>query len=201
METASTRLGEELADLLPRYRLLKPLLGGAALAIAVTVLAFATHASWEDRWLYATRWTARASLLLFAGAYLLRSIPRSRASGLAFAGTHFVHAAAFITYIAAYDVPRGVVSTIGGAIGYAVLIIMVVATFVPVSASAQLRRWGMAYLWLVFMSSYLGRLVENGDRVGEGAFGVLVLLAILIARLFRARQRTASSIQMRRRST
>lgn len=172
--------------------LLKPVYVGAALALLAIAIAFGAHAGWEGRWLYATRWTARVSLLLFAAAYLIRTIPARRASGLSFAGAHFVHAGTFITYLATYDVQRSLLSTVGGAVGYVVLTAMVVVTFVPVPASAGLRRWGMAYLWTVFMFSYLGRLVENGDRRGEGAFGVLILLAIPVVRLL-GRRRSASA--------
>lgn len=66
---------------------------------------------------------------------------------------------------------------------------MVFATFFPAPASGTLRRWGMAYIWFVFTYSYLGRLIEGGDRLGEGLFGVLLMAAIPVIKSIEAKSR------------
>lgn len=163
------------------------LTAGAALALLVMVAAFVFRPGAEQGWLFATRWTARLSVMLFVATYLLRAVPVRRRLGLAFAGSHFVHAVMFIAYLTMFGANRSVVSTVGGTFGYVVLLAMVLVTFVPSHAAPALRHWGMVYLWIVFAFSYLGRAVEAGDRQGEGLFGLALLAAVPITRLARGR--------------
>lgn len=158
---------------------------GGLLALGVAGLAAATQSGQEAQWLTATRWTARSALLLFALAYTCKRTVDRRGFGLGFAAAHFVHAGAFSGYIVLFNVERGWFSTVGGIVGYALLTAMLVSSVR--GGGGGLRRWGMRYLWVVFAFSYLGRVLENGDRRDEGWFGLTILLAIPAVRLLRSR--------------
>ncbi len=165
---------------------------GAVLGGCGIVAAVATQAE-LNQWVVATRWTARLSLILFAAAYVMPDPSRVRAIGLAFAGAHFVHAFTFIVYLSSYPVTRGLVSTIGGTLGYVVLAAMTYSSIRPKVWGVTVRKWGMPYLWVVFSFSYLGRIVENGSRSDEGWFGLAVLALIPVSRLALGQKRASNN--------
>ncbi len=149
----------------------------------------------------ALRFTARTSLVLFLLAFTasaaLRRWPNAfthwmrrnrRYLGIAFAGSHLVHALAIAAYgvadapglLAASQPPIGLV--ING-IGYAFILAMLATSF-PRPAAALgpvtwhwLHRVGAYYLWFGFAKSYIPRAVMDGFYV---PFALVLGLALAI---------------------
>lgn len=171
---------------------------GAAAALAAVAMALLLHAGAEE-WMFAARWTARVSVLLFAivfasaglarlaggGAHLL--VRQRRGLGLAFAAAHFVHLAALSTWFAVSGQRPPIVTIVGGGLAY--LLIAAMALTSTDAAQRRLGRWwkrlhltGIWYVWLIFFQSYLGRVLEGGDRVPQGIYGLSLLLIALLLR-------------------
>jgi methionine sulfoxide reductase heme-binding subunit len=145
----------------------------AALLVAATLL---TNGTGVEGWHLATRWTARLSAFVFLTAFLARPLTRivpsqatltllreRRGIGLGFAGAHTVHLAAILTYFAKGGIRPPIFVPILGGIGY-LLIWSMAATSNDRAVHALGRNWkrlhtfGIYYIWIVFLFTYLGRL-------------------------------------------
>jgi DMSO/TMAO reductase YedYZ heme-binding membrane subunit len=173
---------------------------GAAAALAAVLLALAMHGAGAEGLLYATRWTARLSVLFFATVFAAGGIYRllgpaarplltsRRGLGLGFAAAHLVHLGALISwFVVSGELPLTIV-LLGG--GFAYVLIVAMALTSTNAAQRRLGRWwkrlhlfGVWYVWLIFFQSYLGRILEGSERTAQGVYGVTLLLLALGLRL------------------
>ena len=180
---------------------------GAALSVAA---ALWMHGDAADGWQAATRWTARFALIpfviVFAAMPLMRHargtmlgiLRNRRGLGLAFAAAHFIHAGTFVTWYVLTGRWPTVVTLVGGGLAYAFILAMALTSTDAARRAmgrwwTHLHRWGLRYVWLIFFNSYLGRIVEGGDRVGVGVFGVTLLLGAAALRLSLVLRQRASA--------
>jgi hypothetical protein len=165
----------------------RPALRGAALSVGSIVLALVVFGTTLAGAQAAARWTARVSFVLFALAFagpaLNRLLP-SRASQrvadaewpftLAFAGSHFVHLAALLVYVALSGRDLDPVRLAGGVVAYFLILVVL---FRPAT-----RSWAFFYLWFVFLMTYLPRV--RGTLPGAGGapwtFPAFLSLAVLV---------------------
>jgi DMSO/TMAO reductase YedYZ heme-binding membrane subunit len=139
-----------------------------------------------------TRHTARVAFLYFFLAFttsvwltwqatpLTRWLMRQRRHvGLSFALVHLVHLAALTSLFAVRAETPGLITLVGGGLGYLLLSLLVVTS----NRAARIRLgrgWrvlhltGCWYLWLIFTQSYLGRL-----SAGAEPFEVFVVLSAM----------------------
>ncbi len=173
---------------------------GAAAALAAVLLALAVHGPGAEGLLYATRWTARLSVLFFATVFAAGGLYRllgpsarplmtnRRGLGLGFAAAHLVHLGALTSwFIVSGERPLTIV-LVGGGIAYGLVVAMAVTS--TDAAQRRLGRWwkrlhlfGIWYVWLIFFQSYLGRVLEGTERVPQGVYGVTLLSLALGLRL------------------
>lgn len=176
------------------------LLTGFAVTLLVLLEALVRHGAGTDGWQLAARHTARVSVCFFLlvalarpladlhGSRFLRACLRERRGlGLAFFGAHGVHLAGILGFAAS----GGAIDPLtlaGGGIAYVLL-----AGMAATSSDAAVRRlgargWkrlhraGLWYLWLIFVASYLGRVLEPRPAAQH----LLLLAALLGVALLRA---------------
>lgn len=100
--------------------------------------------------------------------------------GLAFAFAHFIHLGVFVAYVAVSGKDPGMVRMVWGGLAY-LLIALMAAT-----SNNAAQRWlgtnwrrlhlvGSWYVWLVFLNSYLGRVLEARGPIWLYA-GIIALL-------------------------
>jgi methionine sulfoxide reductase heme-binding subunit len=130
-----------------------------------------------------TRLTARTAVFFFLAAFsasallvLTRSAParflvaNRRHVGLAFALAHFIHLGVLVAYFAVTGEDPGTVRIVGGGLAYLLIALM------AVTSTNGAQRWlgpnwrrlhlvGSWYVWLVFLNSYLGRVLEGREPV------------------------------------
>jgi methionine sulfoxide reductase heme-binding subunit len=146
--------------------------------LVIAALALLAAATTAEALLYVTRYTARFSFLIFAVVFATRALfelapspatrwlrRNRRYLGLSFALAHFLHLAALSAYFTVIGERPGVVTLVGGGIAYAFVAFMA-ATSNDRSVRALGRTtWqrihfaGSVYIWLIFMNSYVGRLL------------------------------------------
>jgi len=171
-------------------------LGGIAVAAAM----LATHGATVEGWQLATRYTARLSFFLFLAVYLVSPLSRvwrpafvanamrqRRGLGLAFAGAHFVHLAALLTFFqASGEAPEPAVVAAGG-LGYVFIAAMAATSNDWSFRTLGPKRWhllhrvGLHYVWLIFALTILGRVAEPANDPEPVAH--LVMLALALAAL------------------
>jgi DMSO/TMAO reductase YedYZ heme-binding membrane subunit len=154
-----------------------------------------------DAWRLAARLTARFSLFIFLIAFLAGPLARIFASdatrlllrerrgiGLAFAGAHTVHLGTFLIYFARGGIVPPLFVVIPGVFGYFLLALMAatsnnwsVAKLGP-TAWGRIHRFGIYYLWLIFLLTYLSRAAKGPLALVD--VGLLsVLLGAFVLRL------------------
>jgi len=167
-------------------------------------------ASSGDVLLELTRLTARTSVFFFLAAFsasALFELTRSRAArflvinrrhiGLAFALAHFIHLGVLVAYFAVTGEEPGLVRVVGGGLAY-LLIALMAATSINAAQQWLGLNWrrlhlvGSWYVWLVFLNSYLGRVLEG--REPGWMFGGITALMLGAAAL-----RIAAGVQKRAR--
>ncbi|HZR82819.1 MAG TPA: hypothetical protein VFD92_17115 [Candidatus Binatia bacterium] len=176
-------------------------LTGIAAAAAVASLSFLAGASHVDGLQLAARYTARLSFTLFLAPYLasplLRLVPAAgtrwmvrerRGLGLAFAGAHAVHLAAFVGFLVAAGQRPELPTVVVGGLGY-----VLVAVMAATSNDAAVRALGPArwrrlhavclhYIWFVFAITYALRVAARHEGESAGATPVaLHALFLMIA--------------------
>jgi DMSO/TMAO reductase YedYZ heme-binding membrane subunit len=184
------------------------LLAIAGIAIAVLIIAAAVVSTGPglEGWRNATHLTARLSALLFLVVFVSGALARlapgaatrtllreRRGVGLGFAGAHFVHLGAVVTYLSmGGSMPPIFVPVLGG-FGY-VLIALMAMTSNDWSVRVLGRNWkrlhmfGVSFLWLAFAFNYAGPLARPGlhDPVYY-LMSALFLSALAVRLLCRAR--------------
>jgi methionine sulfoxide reductase heme-binding subunit len=130
-----------------------------------------------------TRLTARTAVLFFLAAFsasallvLTRAAParflvaNRRHIGLAFALAHFIHLGVLVAYFNVTGEDPGTVRIVGGGLAY-LLIALMAATSTNAAQHWLGPNWrrlhlaGSWYVWLVFLNSYLGRVLERREPV------------------------------------
>ncbi|MEM6994390.1 MAG: hypothetical protein AAF721_28000 [Myxococcota bacterium] len=192
--------------------------------VLLLVVVLATAGTGDAGWLFATRATARVSLVLLlpvaaassvnalwggrVGKWLLRN---RRHLGLSFAASHAVHAVAFLGYAAAKD--ASIVALVsgatlyGGGFGYAMIAAMSATSFGGAVRWMGRRRWvvlhrtGLYVLLGIFLFTYLPGALA-GQLLGTAATAALVgVLALRVAARVRATRRKPQRASKRSRAT
>ncbi|MEM9622447.1 MAG: hypothetical protein AAF993_12405 [Pseudomonadota bacterium] len=162
-----------------------------------------------DSLLELTRLTARTSVLFFIAAFAvgaLAKITRSQAArqlvrnrrhiGLAFALAHFLHLGVLVAYFAVSGEDPGIISIVGGGTAY-----LMIAVMTATSNNLSMRKLGANwrkihvvcswYVWLIFLNSYTGRVLEGREPAWMFiAITALLLGAALLRLVVRVRART-----------
>jgi hypothetical protein len=153
----------------------------------------------------ATRYTARASFLLFLAAFgastlhrLARTswsawlLERRRGLGLAFAVAHLIHLGFIVSYLTVSKTPAPMVTVWLGGAGYVAVVLMAatssdwaVRTLGP-ATWRRLHAIGGWYVWLVFLASY----AKRSPTQPAFSAAVAALLLIAVAKVVLARSTT-----------
>ena len=168
--------------------------------LACALAALLLHGDGVEGLQALARYTGRAGFLWFALVFsispwarlapgdLARAALRARRGlGLAFGYHHFVHLAALLVYLRASGHELNAGRAAGGMVGYAVLALMMAT-----SSDAAVRRLGPAnwrrlhraglwYLWIVFLLTYLPRLLGKVPDAGGGPVEFTLAVALLAA--------------------
>lgn len=178
-------------------------------AVASAVVCFVSAGAMEEALLELTRLTARLSVLFFIAAFaasalfafwpsgLTRALLQNRRNiGLAFALAHFIHLGVLVAYFGVSGEDPGLARIIGGGLGY-MLIALMAATSNDWSARRLGRNWnrlhtvGGWYVWLIFLNSYLGRVMEGREPVFLfGGITALLVIAALLKIVTRLRRQS-----------
>lgn len=172
---------------------------GVAVAgvLSITAWFVALHGASDQALALITRYTARWSFLLFVTVFatgaMARLVPspptrwmrrHRRYLGLSFALAHFAHLAALTSLLASRGEMPDPVTLVGGGLAY-----LLIAAMAATSNDASVRvlgarRWralhlvGASYVWLIFMNSYVGRLLAEAPPEPRPVFAVLVSLGV-----------------------
>lgn len=153
-----------------------------------------------DGWRRATRYTARAGLVLFLITYSASSLARlthgrlvlmvlrdRRWWGLGYAACMMVHAYAFLTLFDTGTAQLPLVVAVGGGAGYALIAAMALT-----SNRRAMRRLGPAWrhlhqvgihgLWLIYTVIFAARVIRPGSFI-IGLYGLALTLGALALRL------------------
>lgn len=164
-----------------------------AAATLIVGLALLVHDGPKSGWQHAARWTADLSAVLFLWIFvpqasrLIAQIDR-RGRVLGFVAAHLIHAAAFVIYHLVTAAPATSTMVLGG-LGYVLIACMVL---IPPGSAPKLHRFGLWYVWLVFLATFATGL-GAGDRQLGAATGAAAFVGAAIARL--ARGRAAAGIR------
>lgn len=173
---------------------------GAVLAVVGAIVA-ASIAAWgtgEEGLLHITRYTARFSFLIFvtvfAGAALAQLFPspltrwlrrNRRYMGLSFALAHFLHLGAIVAYHRAIGEVPGIVTIVGGGGAYLFIALLALTSNDWSVRKLGPKTWrrlhlvGISYVWLIFMNSYVGRLMSETPPEPKPIFAVTAGLGFL----------------------
>lgn len=191
---------------------------GVAAAIAAGSLAF--WGTGSEGLVHITRYTARFAFLIFivvfATGALAQLFPSAttrwlkrnrRYLGLSFALAHFIHLGALTSFFIAIGEAPDIVTIIGGGGAYVLIAAMAltsndwsVRTLGP-KIWRRLHLVGIAYVWLIFMNSYIGRLTSETPPEPKVIFAITAGLGFLALGLrvaaWIARRRTRSQAVVR----
>lgn len=148
--------------------------------------------------LHVTRYTARFAFLIFiitfasaalaqlAPSPLTRWLKRNRRyMGLSFALAHFLHLGAIVAYHRAIGEVPGIVTIVGGGGAYVFIALMAATSNDWSMRKLGPRNWrrlhlaGISYVWLIFMNSYIGRLMSETPPEPKPIFAVTAALGFL----------------------
>jgi len=158
----------------------------AAIASSIIVLSVIAGGADATGWLYAARYTARWSFVVFLAAFLGPALARfdearTREAILAFGAVHGIHLGALVTYrVVAGEAPPLVALVVGG-LAYALIAALIVAE-VRGRSGPRLRAAAMSYAWFVFVVTYADRLGAAETR-WVGIVGVGVGVAAVAVRV------------------
>lgn len=168
------------------------LIGGAAV-----IASLETHGVSADGWQMAARYTARVSFLLFIAVYLIAPASQlfpglavlkreRRGLGLAFAGAHYIHLFALVTFLQVSGHPPALLTVTLGGLAY-VLIGLMALTSNDAAARAlgpqnwrRLHTFGLHYVWFIFAATYARRIAAYPDMPEYVALMALALTALII---------------------
>ena len=183
-----------------------PIVGWIAAGLAVLTLAvFAVAGTGEAGMRLLLRATARTSAVLFSAAFAASALHRRwpstatrwllsnrRYLGVSFATSHLVHTGAIAGLArTAAQAPFHMTTIVLGGFGLVVIAAMTATSFDRTAAWLGPRAWrvlhtfGVYYLWLIFMATF----VPNLAREWEALPPILLLVGALALRLWPARRR------------
>lgn len=181
------------------FRLMAPLaLAGTMLALGVTAWFATTTPGDALGWQLAARYTARTSFTLFMIVYLISPITAimpefgaglktmRRGLGLAFAGAHFVHLGALITYFQVSGDTAQMSTLIGGGLAFVLIGLMALTAndaAVRTLGAANWRRlhtFALHYVWLIFVITYAGRVARHPEMPEYAALLAVALAALAL---------------------
>lgn len=165
---------------------------------AITAGSLSAYGSGPEGLLHITRYTARFAFLIFVIVFSTGALAQlfpspatrwmrknRRYLGLSFALAHFLHLAAIISYHRAIGEVPGLVTLIGGGGAY-VFIALLAATSNNWSVRKlgpklwhRLHLTGISYVWLIFMNSYIGRLMSDTPPEPKWIFAVTAALGFI----------------------
>lgn len=189
-------------------------------AAAIATGSIVVQGANADGLLHITRYTARFAFLIFvlvfAAGALAQLFPSAttrwlkrnrRYLGLSFALAHFIHLGALTSWFIAIGEMPETRTILGGGLAYLLIAAMAltsndwsVRTLGP-KVWRRLHLIGIAYVWLIFMNSYLGRLASETPPEPKVIFAItaglgFLALGLRIAAWF-ARRRTRSRAVVR----
>ena len=169
-------------------------LGAFVLLLAVSLAIFGPG---ETALLYVARYSARLSFLIFILVLVISPLatlwpsPRSRwlrrqrrYFGLAFALAHFCHLGALLWLMNHRGGSLDTVTLVGGGLAYLLIGLMALTSNDFAQRKMGPRRWralhltGLTYVWLIFMQSYVGRLLSPTPPEPKLIFVVLTALGV-----------------------
>ena len=171
MHTTTTNLDAD------RRGLKWPILGAMAIALVLCYTLMPDYTKLEDEVGYMLRVTARLAFVCLMLAYIARPLVRlfgvgrgllghRRYLGLSMAMAHTVHFGYVVALIVALDAEVGWITYVFGGLAFVFMWVMA-ATSNDVSQRALQRNWrrlhtfGLHYLWVVFMQSFIGAAVNQ----------------------------------------
>lgn len=172
-------------------------LSGLTIAVLATAISIATSGTGAEGWQMAARYTARVSFLVFMLVYLTAPLAQlfpawtpikreRRGVGLAFAGAHFVHLAALLTYLQVSGHPPALLTITLGGFAYVLIALMALTSndaAVRRLGPANWRRlhtFGLHYTWFIFAATYARRVAANPDMPEYVALLALAASALVI---------------------
>ncbi|WP_339830436.1 hypothetical protein [uncultured Parvibaculum sp.] len=169
---------------------------GVAAAIAAGSIAL--QGANEEGLLHITRYTARFAFLIFvvvfAAGALAQLFPSDttrwlkrhrRYLGLSFALAHFIHLGALTSWFVAIGEMPETVTIIGGGLAYIFIALLALTSNdwsvrkLGPKVWRRLHLTGVAYVWLIFMNSYLGRLASETPPEPRVIFAITAGLGFL----------------------
>jgi sulfoxide reductase heme-binding subunit YedZ len=184
---------KQMARPVPYWLFLSVLAAEAALL----ALCFSLRGTGADGLLHLARYTARLAFLIFLLTFAtgaLAALSPSDATrwlrrnrrylGLSFALAHFIHLAALTGFFIAIAEVPDLVTLAGGGLAYVFVLLMALT-----SNDAALRRLGPKnwrrlhliggwYIWLIFMNSYVGRILREAPPEPRWIFVALASLGL-----------------------
>lgn len=165
---------------------------------AIVLASFALFGPGTEAILHITRYTARFSFLIFVTVFasaalaqffpspLTRWLKRNRRYlGLSFALAHFLHLGAIVAYFASIGEMPDVVTIIGGGGAYVFIALLALTSNDWSVRKLGPKTWrrlhlvGISYVWLIFMNSYVGRLMSETPPEPKPIFAVTAALGFL----------------------
>lgn len=175
-----------------------PMWLGLALGLGAVASGFTMGGDLQEQWRLATRYTARVGFPLLILAYVARPLQQLRPGpmpkfllsrrkwiGLGFAFSHTIHLIAIVMLYRLLDEAPSPVTLVGGGFGYILLWAMALTSNTAAMKRLghrwkRLHRFGIHYLWLIFVQSYLGRIFDPETlTVGPLGSGIALLAAAL----------------------
>lgn len=191
------------------------LLAALGAFILIVALCLAVFGPGEAALQHITRYSARLSFLIFVGVLatgamatlwpspLTRWLRRQRRYlGLAFALAHFCHLAALLWLLHHLGASMDRITLLGGGLAYLLIGLMALSSNDYAVRRLGQQRWralhltGLSYVWLIFMQSYVGRLLNPTPPEPKLIFVVLTTLgvgAVLLRLAVRLRHRSRAN--------
>jgi len=145
-------------------------------------------ARWSFLWFIAA-WSASSLAKLWPGGWRAALLFNRRGVGLGFAAAHIIHAGFFLIAILGFGAPAGLVTVLGGGLGYLFVIVMALTSNDWSVRALGPKSWkllhsvGGYYVLGIFAFSYYGRLATK-PWLGASALaliGAAILLRIAAA--------------------
>ena len=185
----------------------------AILSIALVVWLFFIENGDEKLLLWA-RYTARVSFFYFVISFSASSLhyffsnnftklirQDRRYIGLSFALAHTIHLVALTSFIVVMEENPGIVTIIGGGLGYVAVYAMALTSNDNAVKKLGLKRWkqihwlGANYIAVIFAFTYVGRLLEG--RLSASKSGLLagIIFMVFILRVIHYLKSKNSHVQ------
>ena len=177
-----------------------PMIFGFVLGTTALLLGLHNGSDAIEGWHLAARWTARVGFPIFILNYsasalgrlwyndLTRSIWRDRRWwGLGFVACHTIHLYALVTYNRLIHNPLTFSAVFVGFSAYAVLYVMAATSNAGAMRALgrnwkRLHKFGIHWVWLVFMLTYFGRVFVPASRL-DGIAGIAIGLSAMGLRI------------------